>query len=186
MAEVLLPFHYEQFNKLPSLHTSTTTFSQKNGMDFVDKTFRSLVEKHKLQDRLGVGLAHRHFSLNSDEMLVEFNNIATPWKDVKGDQYGPMGKVVPTAWLITGDKLMPYEFSFTPLGKEKAFDFTNLGSFLTEFVKIAKEIGLNEVIALRLFPGQDFKGYLEITNGRSNIVLNPDQVGIRSLGHFMC
>ncbi|KAF7509407.1 hypothetical protein GJ744_008130 [Endocarpon pusillum] len=81
------------------------------------------------------------------------------------------------AWLLKDGKLMPYEFFFSPLAKDSSVDLThdNIQAFLEEFVKSAKFSKLDGIIALRMFPGKGYRGGLEFTEDRANIVLEPGQ-----------
>ncbi len=56
----------------------------------------------------GAGPVHRHLVLNDNEKLAEFNNIPVPWHLQKGDEHTG-GRLLPSAWLITEGRLVPYE-----------------------------------------------------------------------------
>ena len=101
----------------------------------------SMVEKYQLEAKLGVGLLHCHVNLQDSEKLVEFNNISLPWKNQNGDDHSG-GKIVPNAGAVNGDKLFPYEFYCSPLGRDSPFDFEATGSFLSEFMPTTPEFGL--------------------------------------------
>jgi hypothetical protein len=179
MAEVLQPYSVTQFNKILDLHDASTVFHAKDGMKFVNDVFGPLVKKHGLEAKLGISIAHRHFSLKGSEKLVELNNIAVPWKNQDGDDNHTGGNILPNAWLLVDGKLMPYEFFFSPTGKEKTLDLTQekFRAFLDQFVAAAKDSNLDDVVALRMFPYLGYKGGMELTEGRANIVLKPGQVG---------
>ena len=115
-AQILEPYDVHRFNTIPLLHDVSTSFQAKNGTEFVEKVFKPLVLKHKLESQLGIGLLHRHFDLEGFEKLVEFNNISSPWA-IKAENH-MRGKVLPCSWLINSGKLMPYEFFFAPGASE--------------------------------------------------------------------
>lgn len=163
------------FNTFPDLHTVQERFQSKSGMDLINALFRPMVEKHHLEAKLGVGLLHRHFELRGNEKLVEFNNISLPWSSQAGDNHSG-GKIIPNAWAVCDGKIIPYEFYFSPLGHDHSFDFDQVTAFLTEFVQAIEERGLDKIIAIRLFPHEGFTGALELTEGRANINLSPNQV----------
>lgn len=175
MAEVLQPYSTNIFNTIPELHKARDSFTSKDGKALVDKVFRPMIESHKLEAKLGVGLLHRHFDLNGSEKLVEFNNISLPWNSDNGDGHNG-GKVLPNAWVVRDGKLIPYEFYFSPLGRDSHFDFDTVGPFIREFMQTVAEYDLEQTICLRLFPHVGFTGALEVTEGRANINLSPDQV----------
>lgn len=84
MAWVEKNYTTNAFNSLPDLHHAQDNFVSNRGPDIVATLLRPLIVKHQLEARLGVGLLHRHFDLLDEEMLVEFNNISTPWKHQQG------------------------------------------------------------------------------------------------------
>ena len=175
MATVLQPYSTYKYNTIPDLHTAQESFTAKSGMELINEFFKPMVEKYHLEGKLGVGLLHRHFNLEGSEKLVEFNNISLPWKNQDGDNYS-VGKILPNAWAVNGDKLLPYEFYYSPLGRDSHFDFEATSDFLSEFMQTISKSGLEQTICLRLFPHVGFTGALELTEGRANINLSPDQV----------
>lgn len=182
-----VPFDTEKFNAIASLHDVTSSFQERGGKEMVDESFRSLFKTYGLESKLGVGLLHRHFDLETGEKLVEFNNIAVPWKHHEADEYIG-GKLVPNAWLVTqGDsgasRLMPYEYFFTAnngLDQQQGIQLDNAENispqFLEVFAQRVLENGLEDTIALRAFPYKGYTGGLEITQGRANINFLPEEV----------
>lgn len=172
MAEILHPYNVHHFNNMPYLAEAEEAFTTNNGPDFVEHVFRPLLMKHKLETKLGLGLLHRHFKLDEPERLVEINNVSTPWAEgafVKAN-------TAPSGWLIRGGKLMPYEFHFSPADDHATFDIKSAQPFIDEFLLAAKTAGVEDIVALRLFPGQGYRGCLEVTQDRANINLVPGQV----------
>jgi hypothetical protein len=175
MAVVMQCYSTLLFNTFLDLHTVKERFESKGGMDLVNGIFKPIIERHQLEAKLGVGLLHRHFELGGNEKLVEFNNISLPWSAQAGDNHSG-GKIIPNAWAICDGKILPYEFYFSPLGQDRPFDFDKATAFLADFIQVIEEKGLDKVIAIRLFPHEGFSGALELTEGRANINLSPDQV----------
>ena len=176
MAEVLQPYSADVFNTLPDLPTAERSLVSRGGPDLVNELLKPMIEKYQLEGKLGVGLLHRHFELGETEKLVEFNNISLPWKSNNDDHSG--GKILPSAWAVKDNKLTPYEFYYSPLGRDDHFDFGTARSFVREFIEAVNQFGLEQTLSLRLFPGDGFTGALEITEGKANINLLPDQVCI--------
>ena len=180
-ASVLQPYDVNHFNKLPTIHEATASFNAKNGETFVNEVFKPLLLKHNLESVVGIGLLHTHFSLKHSEQCVEFNNISVPWDlpaTASSENELHEGKILPCAWLITeGKKLMPYEFIFSPLGRDKTLNFSDARvlAFLDEFLCRLGEHGLSSTLALRLIPQRGEFGGLEVTEGRANIMLAPGQ-----------
>lgn len=174
MAEVLQPYAADIFNTLPDLPTAKESFVSNGGLDLIDKVLKPLIEGFKLESKLGVGLLHRHFDLQASEKLVEFNNISFPWNSIIEEHSG--GKILPSAWAVKDGSLIPYEFYYSPLGRDSHFDFDTAEPFVRRFMQAVRESNLEQTLSLRLFPGEEFSGALEITEGRANINLLPDQV----------
>ena len=89
-------------------------------------------------------------------------------------------KLYPVAWKIVttssgADKWMPYEFAWRPQSQTPAHivDITSpkYASFLTEYTAALKSKGMHDILGLRAWPGNDFKGTIEITVGKLNINL---------------
>ncbi len=174
MAEVLQPYNAGVFNTLPDLPTAEESFVSKGGPDLVDKVLKPMIERYQLESKLGVGLLHRHFELEDSEKLVEFNNISLPWTSNGDDHSG--GKILPSAWAVKDGGLTPYEFYYSPLGRDTHFNFDTAEPFVRQFIQAIGESNFEQTLSLRLFPGEGFSGALEITEGRANINLLPDQV----------
>ena len=174
MAGPLHPYSSDMFNELPDLPTAEESFVSKVGADLVDKILRPMIENYQLQGKFGVGLLHHHFELDGSEKLVESVNISLPWK-VTSDEYSG-GRIVPSAWAICKGGLAPYNFYYSPLGRDSHFDFTTTKAFVRQFVQATNDSDLEQTLSLRLFPGGGFTGALEVTEGRANINLLPDQV----------
>ena len=179
MAEVLQPYSPDLFNTLPDLPTAQESFISKGGADLVNNLLKPMIEKSELEGKLGVSLLHRHFDLEDSEKLVEFNNISLPWKNHGNENSG--GRILPSAWAVRKGRLTPYEYYYSPLGRDSAFDFHPVESFVHQFVQAIGESNLERTIGLRLFPGTGFTGALELTEGRANINLLPDQVCVAQL-----
>jgi hypothetical protein len=175
MADVMSAYYPESFQNIPDLHRATEKFTREGGTTFIEVVLKPLILKYKLEAVFGIGLLHRHFDLDATEKLVEFNNISTPWRHQQDDIHSG-GKIMSNGWMIEGEQLMLYEFYFSPLGRDGAVEFTKLAPFVSEFCNSIKRAGFEDVLALRLFPHLGFEGGLEITEGRANINLTPDQV----------
>lgn len=145
----------------------------------IERIFKPLILRHKLECVFGIGLLHRHFKLYGGEKLIEFDDkLALPVELGDVEDEFPGGKILPSGWAVVDGKLEPYEFYFEPLaGKE--LDYNRVGAFLTEYLEIVKAMGLEKTLCLRLFPGEGYVGGLEITIGRTNWNLSPDEVCYR-------
>ena len=163
-----------KFTEISSLHDANAFFQRKDGLNIVEKIFKPIVLKHGVAHLFGVGLVHRHFDLPEGAILVEKDNMASPWKCESDSKYG--GKIVPTSWLSSGGKIYPYEFSFIPHKNIIPPALTEHSNFAVEFFTKVQELGLEKSFGLRRLPSHDFKGVLECTEGNVNINFPFDQV----------
>lgn len=180
MAEVQLPYSVDRFNAVPDLADARDAFAAKDGPVFFDNVFVPLIQKHGVDDKIGLCLLHRHFGLDGTEKLVEFNNVSLPWQDNGSET--PMtvgGHILPSSWLIQDDKVMPYEFFFSAPGKEKTsldLAIPENRAFVNEFVQAVKDADLAGCVGLRVCPEGDFDDTLEIQQGRANVNFSKGQV----------
>lgn len=114
------------------------------------------------------------------ERLVELNNISTPW-DV-GDAQSIGGVLLPQSWILLENQLVPYEFCYlhgdAAYGQQLSQEATlaSLGGFLDELYAKLVDIGIHDLLGLRLHPGLEFDGLVEVTVGRANINFHPSKV----------
>ncbi|KAK5079155.1 hypothetical protein LTR64_002425 [Lithohypha guttulata] len=124
MSVQVLPYSVEKYNKVPVLGTSAQDFQYRQGEAFVLSSLRLLLFEYKLSDTFGVVLLHRHFDLDKDEKLVDYNNQATSCRLQDDELVG--GQVVPVSWRVMktpgSPDVMPFEFEFRPLSKDKGID----------------------------------------------------------------
>ncbi len=137
MAQVLQPYRADVFNTLPDLPTAEKNFASGGGPDLVDKVLKPMMERYQLKSKLGVGLLHRHFELQDSEKLVEFNNISLPWNS-NGDEHSG-GKILPSAWAVKDGSLTPYEFYYSPLGRDSHFNFDTAEPFVRQFIQAIRK-----------------------------------------------
>lgn len=184
MTQIMQPYAVNNFNDIADLQSSNASLSTRAGPDFVGTALKAVLLKHKVESVLSIGLLHRHLTLYGAEKAVEFNNVSTPWDDVEDENAQINGGIIiPAAWLIVKSAngaplLMPYEFSFSPLGLDHGVDLSapSFAPFMKDFVDTVMAAGTESVLVLRAFPHAGYSGGLELTQGHANIVLRPDQL----------
>lgn len=171
----------DSFNALPELASAGARFKAVGAEALVGSDFRDLFIEHKMDRTYGLILLHRHFDLSNDERLVEYRGTSVPW------QHDELYKqVVPSTWLICHDgAIRPYEFIYAPQNKAENVDpdpkSPEKARFLQEFQRLLQKHNATGLFGLRRYPGDDFRGRIEITRGRANINLLPGDVSIKSL-----
>ncbi|KAF2180610.1 hypothetical protein K469DRAFT_537295, partial [Zopfia rhizophila CBS 207.26] len=127
---------------------------------------RDLFLEHRMKRTFCLILLHRQFGLDKDERVVEYQGTSVPWtvRDI--------GKnVVSSCWIICSDgTVRPYEFQYTgPAtsveGEDPDPSRPDQHSSSAPFAE-----GL---FGLCRYPGDNFKGRVEMTEGRVNINLIP-------------
>jgi hypothetical protein len=177
MAALLLqPYSSSAFNTLPSLHDANAEFKERNAAELMNSILAGIFIKHNVEGRLGVQLLHRHFSLRSDERLVDVGNASVPWSNVGSEALDSC--IIPASWAFEGDSYHPYEFKFIPPnqagGSQELKELTIQEPFLVEFNEALKAHHLQGILGIRALKGDCKKPELEITNGRSNITFEYD------------
>ncbi|KAJ9613034.1 hypothetical protein H2200_002975 [Cladophialophora chaetospira] len=189
---ITAPYSPKVFESLEDLLPATAKFKDLKGPEWLDEVGKGLLEKHAMTRTFGYQLLHRHFDLNDDEMLVEVNNVSTPWpKEAASDS--PRSKISGRSWKLVAKEnsdskksaFMPYEFAYNSVctKDDNTTDLTapinlndgNHKAFLDEFPASICNAGLDHIIALTAIPEIDHRGGLEITQGRANILLLPGQ-----------
>jgi hypothetical protein len=173
---LVIPYSSEIFNGLPSLEEASTAFEKCNGNAAV-LSLLDLIEQHRMSNKFGVVLLHRHFDLQRNEALVDVNGTSTAWKidESSGatcfDKYG--GQILPYSWAVRDGQLTPYEFTFCNTQSQRrnrpglaVYDDDN--RFVEEFIRLVESQGLSGVFALSRASKSPNK-VLEVTEGGANV-----------------
>jgi hypothetical protein len=180
--EVLRPYDVQAFNQLPGLGDSNDRLVASNGTHILANEVRDLFSQHPdMAKRFGVILLHRHFELKEQEALVDVNGSSTAWTlpaqspaseaSSVFEKYG--GYIRPRSWLISGGKLIPYEFFFDNPTLEGKQRFGTGGPkfdpiFVSSFASILSAHGLDRVLGLYLLAGAE-ENLVEVTEGFANV-----------------
>ncbi|KAF3481525.1 uncharacterized protein GIQ15_04284 [Arthroderma uncinatum] len=158
------------FQALPTLEAARAKFRAINGDELVKGVFRPFFVDGGMEKRLGLTILHRHFDLNADERLVDYNGTSLPWPAAP-----TQGIEEPYAsiWSKAADgTFRPTEYRYSQNHKAAAIGPAEL-SFMEEFDKLLQHHDASDLFGLCLYPGDDFEGSCEITVGRANINLKP-------------
>jgi hypothetical protein len=170
MAEVYNPSVY---NNLPLLAQAGQLFEAKQGNDVV-KRLGAVFQKHGTERVFGLVLNHRHFDMSQSERLVEYHGTSVPWTEM-------LDKIRPSTWYISGRNVCsPYEFDYCADGIMSEVDSApsdpRYHPFIESLNKILHETDLVGAFGLCRYPGDDYPGRVEVTEGRANINFHPDDV----------
>jgi len=164
------------YDSLPSLAQAGRRFDEKDGENLVDDTFRNLFLQHRMESTFGLVLLHRHFDLSPKEQLVEYRGTSVPWEVTPLSR---SSRVQPSNWALAKDgSFHPYEFHYSTDNSTDSDDNSpenpDLHQFMQSFQDVLHERDLVNVFGLARYPGDDFEGTVEITEGRANINLHPN------------
>jgi hypothetical protein len=118
-------------------------------------------------------LLHKHSDIKPTERLVEYGHTASPWTvgddtDHTVSKYD--GAIVPRSFRLMDGDFVPYEFGY--LHEEQP---TSGGSgdanFIREYGRFLADHQLDGVIGLRDLDQHDASVNVEVTEGKSNIML---------------
>ena len=128
-----------------------------------------------MTEKYGPTLVHAHFVLKHHQALVEVSGASTPWTLMSSDKPGDFnfkkygGSIKPSAWMVSGRQLIPFEFYFTH-DNEQHREPDLEPSFVKEFISILETQGLTSVIGLRLVRDPHHRS-IEATEGLANVTI---------------
>lgn len=180
MSLAIAAYCHDAFIGLPSVMDAGSDLQTKGGRDVIHDVLGPLFTKHGVEEKFGLGLLHRHFEMAPSERLVELNNISTPWNATDAQSIG--GILRAQSWLFADNQLVPYEFRYvhgeaahTQLRSQDT-TLGLLGGFLKELYAALLALDLDKTLGLRLHPGMEFDGLVEVTAGRANINFHPSEM----------
>ncbi|KAJ5394741.1 hypothetical protein N7509_006528 [Penicillium cosmopolitanum] len=163
-------YSVDHFQTLPSLEVARTNFMELNGDDLVKDVFKKFFIEQSMDRTFGLAMLHRHFDLEPDEMLVDYEGTSVPWKSGHVSGMKPPQSAI---WAVSSDgEFRPTEFYFSE-GKDLNIGEDELG-FMKRFQELLHEHNVTQSFGLCRYPGDDFNGLCEITHGRANINLKPN------------
>jgi len=155
------------YNSLPSLRSAAS---------LVDDTIRARLTgpvrqfflDHTAYKQYGIALLHKHFPINDAERLVEYRHSSTAWK-VGHEQMDVVpqyeGLIAPRSFRLYKGAAVPYEFAYS-----KETPRLN-GTFQNMALEMLKNLSLDHIFGLRCLDEYDPNLSIEITEGKTNIML---------------
>ncbi|WP_139361614.1 hypothetical protein [Spirosoma sp. 209] len=98
MNQIMLEATAMQLSELTDIHD----VEPLNDSDYDCLTeIRDVLKKHGRQERFGVMLLHKHFDIASDEVLVEYTDIAGRMQTIKPEKKGStLLNTIETSWIL--------------------------------------------------------------------------------------
>ncbi|KAF2240344.1 hypothetical protein BU26DRAFT_498111 [Trematosphaeria pertusa] len=169
MTVALAPYSHDYFQSLPNLNTARDAFIESDGPKLVEEIFRPLFTNSGMDRHFGLAMMHRHSNLRAGQIMVTYNNTSTPWNATPGEG---MDKPQPMILGLSPEgKLVPTEFRYSK-GHKLEIGEKEL-AFAAKLMAELDKLGLRQLFGLREYPGDDFEGTCEITEGLANINLKP-------------
>ncbi|KAK5738258.1 hypothetical protein LTR17_006135 [Elasticomyces elasticus] len=168
MAAVITSYSHAFVQRLPMLESAREEYLGAGGDDLIGQ-FRDLFVRAGMDTKFGLSMIHRHFDLPEGHQLVEYNGTSTPWSPIPG-----MEQPKPHMWAFDREDglLKPTEFRYTKQADDITFGREEL-DFLLELKGKLDELGLLHLFGVARYPGDEFPGSCEITQGMTNINLQP-------------
>ncbi|KFA80609.1 hypothetical protein S40288_10004 [Stachybotrys chartarum IBT 40288] len=168
MATVIANYSSDHFNALPDIKTAHSRFVTEKGLDHVE-SLKDFFLNNGMDRQFGLIMVHRHFDLEPAEKLVEYRGTSTPWScELSG-----LKKPQPMTWAFDEKNVLrPIEFRYSEV-QDEALNETHL-EFITKFKEELFRRGLSSMFGLVRYPGDNFSGSCEFTQGRANINLQPE------------
>jgi hypothetical protein len=167
----ILQYDHQAFQRLPGFSEAGSTFDHLDGHEIVNKVLMPLFRKHGVEYTVGATLAHGHFDLTEYERLVEYKDTSVPWQ-------ANAAELVPNCWLFEGDSIRPYEIKYEKRSSVEWAD-DKIQQFLVAFQSELEKLGAKGLFGLCGYPGNKFRGRVELTKGRANINFDPEDVSWR-------
>ncbi|OQE65458.1 hypothetical protein PENNAL_c0207G06090 [Penicillium nalgiovense] len=120
------------------------------------------------------------FHLAAKERLVEYRGTSVPWEESleKASPY-----IRPDNWVVAEDgSFRPFEFHYMQdvYQDEHVPSDPRYLSFVQALKSLLHEEGVTHLFGLCKYPGNGYKGRVEVTEGQANINLDPSDVCIHT------
>lgn len=128
----------------------------------------------EIHERYGVSLLHKHFSIEPNQRLVDYRNISMPWTVKDNNILVPKyeGFIIPRTFRFYNGILAPFEFDFSPSPASINFD----SEVFPRISVLLHQHGLENVLGVRSLDGYDPELSVEITEGKTNIMIRRGSV----------
>ncbi len=159
----------DAYNTLQSL-SNADSLNDEEAKKCLRGDIRQLFIDNDVHKLYGVTLLHKHFPIEKNQRLVEYNNSASVWNIEQNTDMVEMysGKIVPRTLRWFKGTAVPCEFGFV-VGKEQIYGGQQ--TFVQRFFDLLNAKGLTQVYGLRCLDSFDADLSMEVTEGRTNIML---------------
>ncbi|CAJ2508614.1 Uu.00g136400.m01.CDS01 [Anthostomella pinea] len=77
MAVAIASFSHHHFQSLPSLDAALVNYHNVDGPKLVREFFKRLFVKNGMKYIFGLAMPHRHFDIDPETFLVNYNGVST-------------------------------------------------------------------------------------------------------------
>ncbi|KAK2803796.1 hypothetical protein FQN51_003026 [Onygenales sp. PD_10] len=152
----------EAYESLPSLREAANLFKETQAREPLLDPIGQLFLDSGMHGRYGVSLLHKHFSMETNQRLVDLQNLSTPWTVPKYE-----GFVIPRTFRFFNGIWSPVEFDYSPCTSDGDPD----PAFLVGISALLRQHGLENVLGVRSLDRYDSELSVEITEGKTNIMM---------------
>ncbi|KAF1351771.1 hypothetical protein EJ07DRAFT_136915 [Lizonia empirigonia] len=156
------------YDSLPSLRTAAARVDERVH-NLLNGPIRQYFLEHAAHEEYGIALLHKHFPISDTERLVDYSHSSTAWKVDQKMDVVPVyqGQIVPRSYRLYKGTTVAYEFAYSEAGNGSA----PLPDFQTGALGMLKQLGLDEIFGLRHLDWHDPSRTIEITEGKTNIMI---------------
>ena len=158
-------------NSLPDFSDALPIFDSLDGDHLANGAMKDLFRRHNVQGIIGLALTHKHFDLCEGERVTDIRGTSNPLTFELGEA---------STWRFSPERrqLVPLEFSTTQ--SKIDWQTPSMQAFLDEFSEIVVSEKADGILGLCSYPGDGYPGRVEVTVGRSNVNLTPEEVSYRT------
>ncbi len=142
--------HISFYNSLPSIEEADSIFKRKDGFDDFLEEAGNLAHKYDLAEVMGLGLLHKHFDLESGQVMFENyinRSLVTSAHNISALQHQ---NALPYGWIFSNSGSMEvFEFSTDPVVQSTVKQIKD-SKFLQEMHNLFVEHQMQDLFALSI------------------------------------
>jgi hypothetical protein len=142
----------ERYNQLPEVEENDQTMKSNPLAELFLKEIAEVIKQYGLEDYIGLRLLHKHFKIESNEVLVEeyreiegIPSLVTSAQDI---HEAIAKKSVPASWMFTEEGLLVFETSTDKEVHNGVALLLNNPEFIEKVSKFINNYQMNNILLL--------------------------------------
>jgi hypothetical protein len=137
------------YNQLAEVIEADQKLSSLNKSAILD-SLCDVILKHKLEDRVGIRLLHKHNVISGHEIMLEqeeHDEAGRPCLSTFAiERNACTGKYAINSWALRNDEYVPLEYSIDPLVVEQSDLMITQKDFFIEFGQALKQMNVDDIL----------------------------------------